>query len=185
MEPDTTNHMTLEYLLNPVYHSGVFQTKSKTNHLNDEISSTDLKFYRKRINALSRDMTRGNVNGTNQIVQEAHTAYVKAAIHYFKESDKSELLQNEYKNSDEDVERKGTQQQPIKNSNNKNKEDFDIDAANKALFETPATHPTLDTFVTSKTLKVAEPMKPPQRRQINLKTKEFRMKGLRSKKDKL
>jgi hypothetical protein len=183
METDTTNHVTLEYLSNPVYHSGIFETKLKSDQTNlHTISSADIKFYKKRITALSRDMMRGNVNGINTNVQETHTAFVKAAIQHFKEIDKNELLQKEYKDSLEDVERKGTQAH-VKNSNENNKQDFHIDAANKALFEIPATQTTLDTFVTSKTLKMQEPIKLPQRRRINLKSEEFRLKGVRTKKD--
>ena len=62
-----------------------------------------------------------------------------------------------------------------------------MDAANKTLFDTNTTiqnQNTLDNFVTTKTLKLAEPTKPPQRREINLKSPELRLKGVRRRKDK-
>ena len=191
METDSTEHMTttLEYLSNPVYHAEVFQTKSKHNEANDTISRNDLKFYRKRISALSRDIMRGNTIQINPNVKEAHDAYVKAAIQYFKNNDKSELLQKEYAVCDEEVERKGKQQQQQQHNRNTNINDAEtiMDAANKTLFDTNTTtqnQNTLDNFVTTKTLKLAEPTKPPQRREINLKSPELRLKGVRRRKDK-
>ena len=193
METDSTEHMTttLEYLSNPVYHAEVFQTKQKHNEANDTISHNDLKFYRKRISALSRDIMRGNTIQINPNVKEAHDAYVKAAIQYFKNNDKSELLQKEYAVCDEEVERKGKQQQQQQQQDNTNTNINDaeiiMDAANKTLFDTNTTiqnQNTLDNFVTTKTLKLAEPTKPPQRREINLKSPELRLKGVRRRKDK-
>ena len=196
METDSTEHMTttLEYLSNPVYHAEVFQTKSKQNEENDTISRNDLKFYRKRISALSRDIMRGNTIQINPNVKEAHDAYVKAAIQYFKNNDRSELLQKEYAVCEEEVERKGNQQQQQQQqqkqqhnrNTNTNEAEIIMDAANKSLFDTNTTHQnqnTLDNFVTTKTLKLAEPTKPPQRREINLKSPELRLKGVRRRKD--
>lgn len=194
METDSTEHMTttLEYLSNPVYHAEVFQTKQKHNEANDTVSRNDLKFYRKRISALSRDIMRGNTIQINPNVKEAHDAYVKAAIQYFKNNDRSELLQKEYAVCEEEVERKGNQQQQQQqqqDNTNTNINDAEIimDAANKSLFDTNTTtqnQNTLDNFVTTKTLKLAEPTKPPQRREINLKSPELRLKGVRRRKDK-
>jgi len=182
MESGNTDGVTLEYLLNPVYHTGVFQSKYKQDAKDDPVSNVDVKFYRKRITALSRDIMRGNV--ANKIVQEAHDEYVKAAIQYFKVKDKTEILQKEHESGEINVERKG-EDQSLDNNKDSN---FDIGLVNKAFFEAPETRQprqTLDNFVTSKTLKIAEPVKHPQRRQINLKTKELRMKGVpRNKKDK-
>jgi len=182
MESGNTDGVTLEYLLNPVYHTGVFQSKSKQDAKDDPVSNVDVKFYRKRISALSRDIMRGNV--ANTIVQEAHDEYVKAAIQYFKVNDKTEILQKEHESGQANVERKG-EDQTLDNNKDSN---FDIGMVNKAFFEAPETRQprqTLDNFVTSKTLKIAEPVKHPQRRQINLKTKELRMKGVpRNKRDK-
>lgn len=182
MESGNTDGVTLEYLLNPVYHTGVFQSKYKQEAKDDPVSNEDIKFYRKRITALSRDIMRGNV--ANKIVQEAHDEYVKAAIQYFKVKDKTEILQKEHESGQANVERKG-EDQSLDNNKDSN---FDIGLVNKAFFEAPETRQprqTLDNFVTSKTLKIAEPVKHPQRRQINLKTKELRMKGVpRNKKDK-
>lgn len=186
MESGNTDGVTLEYLLNPVYHTGVFQSKYKQDAKDDPVSNVDVKFYRKRISALSRDIMRGNV--ANTIVQEAHDEYVKAAIQYFKVNDKTEILQKEHESGQANVERKGEDQTLDNNKDNNKDSNFDIGMVNKAFFEAPETRQprqTLDNFVTSKTLKIAEPVKHPQRRQINLKTKELRMKGVpRNKRDK-
>ncbi len=165
-----TDNITLEYLLNPVYQTGINRTKNEDNENDVSLSNADVKFYRKRISALSREIMRGNV--ANNSVTEAHDEYVKAAIQYFQMSDRTEILQNEYDGAGEDT-KDGT-----------NNEHFNIGQANEILFEKLDTPPTLDNFVTSKTVNIRKDVKHPQRRNINLKTNELRLKGIQSKKDK-
>jgi|TARA_B110000259_G_scaffold175354_1_gene210509 hypothetical protein len=113
---------------------------------------------------------RGNV--PNSSVSEAHNDYVKAAIQYFQMSDRTEILQNEY----------DSVEQETKEGANTNH--FNIDFANDILFEKLETPPTLDNFVTSKTVNIRKDVKHPQRRNVNLKSDNLRIKGLQSKKDK-
>ena len=73
-----TDNITLEYLLNPVYQTGINRTKNEDNDNDISLTNTDVKFYRKRISALSREIMRGNV--VNNSVTEAQDEYVKEAI---------------------------------------------------------------------------------------------------------
>ena len=168
-----TDNITLEYLLNPVYQTGINRTKNEDNDNDISLSNADVKFYRKRISALSREIMRGNV--VNNSVTEAHDEYVKAAIQYFQMNDRTEILQNEYD---------GAGQEAQDANKDANAEHFNIGHANEILFEKLDTPPTLDNFVTSKTVNIRKDVKHPQRRNINLKTDELRLKGIQSKKDK-
>jgi len=172
MTSDNTNDITLGLLLNPLYQTEILRTKGNREETADK---SDLKFYRKRISGLSRDIMRGNI--VNKSVQDAHDDYVKAAIHYFKINDRSDILQNEY------IEQCETEETVVSNTNTTITDTFSMNDVNEFLFETkPVSHPTLDNFVISKTMKENGDTKLPQRRIINLKTNELRRKGLRNKK---
>ena len=47
---------TLEYLTNPVYYKSVKKTSDK---INNKINKEDIKFYRKRITSLTKEMLKG------------------------------------------------------------------------------------------------------------------------------
>jgi len=173
MTSGETDNITLEYLLNPVYQSNIKRTKNGGE--DDENSSKkDVKFYRKRINALSRDIMRGNI--VNEYVANAHREYVNAAIHYFQMNDRSEILQNEYGES--------SATPKVEEGSDTAGDNFSMGRANEVLFDKVNAPPTLDNFVTSKTVKMSKDIKHPQRRQINLKTQELRFKGLHAKREK-
>lgn len=175
MISDKTDNITLGFLLNPSYQNEIFQKKNRK----EPVNKSDLKFYRKRISALSRDMMNGNVANTN--VKEAYDEYLKAAIYYFKTVDKSDILQGDYV-LDHSQNRKN-------DSNDLNDlTNFSIDDINEGLFsidENKVCHPTLDNFVTREQVKNIEPANHPQTRDVNLKTNDLRYKGLRKRNNKI
>jgi hypothetical protein len=80
------NKITLEYLLNPSIHL-------KTNNSN-EILENDIKFYKKRICQITKEMSRGEV--INQNLQSIFNNYATQLIYYFKQMDYDELHKGEY-----------------------------------------------------------------------------------------
>tara|TARA_B100000767_G_scaffold273948_1_gene305549 strand:- start:932 stop:1543 length:612 start_codon:yes stop_codon:yes gene_type:complete len=172
MISDKTDNITLGFLLNPSYQNEIFQKKIRK----EPVDKTDLKFYRKRISALSRDMMSGKVENTN--VKEAYDEYLKAAIYYFKTVDKSDILQGDYVLD---------HSQNGKNDSN-DLTNFSIYDVNNGLFnidENKVCHPTLDNFVTREQVKNIEPANHPQTRDVNLKTNDLRYKGLRKRNNKI
>jgi len=86
IDEDYINKITLEYLRNPCIH-----IKSQEN---DKTLLKDVKFYKKRICQLTKDMTRGEFMNTN--LQSSFNIYVGQLIYYFKQVDYKDFYQEEY-----------------------------------------------------------------------------------------
>jgi D-mannonate dehydratase len=86
IDEDYINKITLEYLRNPCIH-----IKSQEN---DKTLLKDVKFYKKRICQLTKDMTRGEFMNTN--LQSSFNTYVGQLIYYFKQVDYKDFYQEEY-----------------------------------------------------------------------------------------
>jgi hypothetical protein len=86
--------ITLEFLTNPLYHSSINSKLEATN--SNKINKQDLKFYRKRIHALSKDLLKGD--SPNDSLKKIHDDYVRAAILYLKMIDTKDIIQDQYKN---------------------------------------------------------------------------------------
>lgn len=172
---DNTNEITLTYLSNPLYNTGT--SKKDLKNKGQELSKDEIKFYKKRVYALSKEILRGNNATVNEQVKRAHNDYVRAAIEYFKMVDTEELLQNEYKNIKQEVLSQG----PLVSSS-----EFNIDDANNVMFPSAQEKSsTLDGFVNTKKLFVKKTTNHPQRKRLNLKTNRLRTKGIKEKEKKI
>jgi hypothetical protein len=86
--------ITLEFLTNPLYHNMIHSKSGVIN--SNKINKQDLKFYRKRIYALSKDFLKGD--SPNESLKKIHDDYVNAAIIYLKMIDTKDIIQEQYKN---------------------------------------------------------------------------------------
>ena len=93
-EPNTTTSIDLMYLTN-------FNKHSRTTASDEIVDKRDVSFYRKRIFQLCKDLLRHNE--TNPNIKETFDQFCLTAIDHFKMMDRSEILQNEYKNLDTDI----------------------------------------------------------------------------------
>ena len=96
----------LEYLMNP----GMYEKWMKKNEKKIKVSDlkSDVKFYKKRIIQLTKDMMKGQ-HITNS-VNKAYNEYMKSCVAYLRFLDTKDILQEEYKGipeqldlSDDDV----------------------------------------------------------------------------------
>ncbi len=161
-----TDNVTLTFLANPIYHRDVTRVAADNLAMNKK----ERKFYRKRLLALNRELLKGTAE-VEKSLQKAHDGFVRAAIHHFKMVDKKDILQKDYPPDEEEEDVPADM-------------DFDMMEANASIMRTVEPHPTLDNFVTTKTVKMDTGPPPPKRREINLKSEELRTKGVKSKKNK-
>ncbi len=161
-----TDNVTLTFLANPIYHRDV--TRAAADNL--AMNKKERKFYRKRLLTLNRELLKGTAE-VEKSLQKAHDGFVRAAIHHFKMVDKKDILQKEYPPEEE------AENEPVDLN-------FDMMEANTSIMRTVEPQPTLDSFVTTKTVKMDVGPPPPKRKEINLKSEELRTKGVKSKKKK-
>jgi hypothetical protein len=156
------NNITLAYLTNPLYQSEL----SRKVQVRTEVDESDIKFYKKRILALTKEMFRGA--GPSVDLKKIHNEYVISIIKHLKMTDKKDILQNEYESNC--INR--TPNPPVK---------FDIADANKSFMRTAPNSNTLDNFVISNQI-VEKPKIYPGKKTIDLKEPALKTKGIRKKK---
>ena len=104
MEPFDTKHASLTYLTNPIYQQILKQQPQATVCNN----KSDIKFYRKRITALTKDMLKGEIP-ENSYIKTIYDTYVTGLIKYFKMVDTTDIIQQQYLKA-EDIEQNVTEQ---------------------------------------------------------------------------
>lgn len=131
------------------------------------------KFYKKRINNLTRQFMKFEKNKYPDFLVKAFENYIYSSIEYFKMIDHSDSLQNEYI---------GLQSLEEIFEEDKEEENIIINPYQeeiKSLFMAkPNTHTLLDTFITIKKEEKQLPMNIPQQKEINLSDPKFMVKGI-------
>ena len=82
---------SLTFFTNPAYY-GILQRKKLCN-IKD--NSAEIKFYRKRIISLFKDMLKEE-EPVNKEIKEIHTMFVNSAIRYFEVTDKKDIVQGQH-----------------------------------------------------------------------------------------
>ena len=183
---NTIDDVTLEFMVN----TAQYEKYLKKNHINfDSVFKRDLRFYRKRIISLTKDLFKsengiqnGNENQNIDVTMVgAFNMYMRACISYLKFSDQSETIQKCYvclgiPNENNDV-KKCT----CKNNGDENNMD-ELNKANALCFKQKEVKKiTLDDYVIRKNVKNTEPIVYPQQFTFNPKDPAFKYKGLKSK----
>jgi len=173
--------MTLAYMVNTTQ----YEKYLKKNHIDyDSAFKRDIRFYRKRIVSLTKDLFKEQIeNDKNQnVLAGAFNIYMRACISYLKFSDQSETIQKCYVClgvTDADVKMNETSCV----CKNKNEDDlFELHKANELCFKPKEVKKiTLDNYVIRKNVKKSEPVVYPQQFTFNPRDPAFKHKGLKSK----
>ena len=168
------NQITLDCLLN----KEMFNTHVK-NKKAQSVNKEAKKFYKKRIYNLFKEMLINKAEPEDLFpdVKYAYDNFINASINYFKTIDSNDLLQEEYKNLDE--------QEAINiNSIPELGDDKTImtsEEADKLLMRSvKITTPSLDKYVKRKSTKPKEKLILPKQKEINLMDPELKVKGLQN-----
>jgi len=157
----------LEYLTNPSYYSII--KKKKTDKTNTVDNKDDIKFYRKRIIALTKDMMKGDVPSKG--LKEIHDDYIKSIIKYFKIVDKTDIIQEQYE-----------KELSLNNDNEDVASDSDtIENANELMMKKPILNSNLNNFVISTSTQPSETRIIPVKLDIDLNSPSLKKKGLKPK----
>lgn len=185
---NTIDDVTLEFMVN----TAQYEKYLRKNHIDfDSGFKRDLRFYRKRIISLTKDLFKsengiqnGNENQNIDVTMVgAFNMYMRACISYLKFSDQSETIQKCYvclgiPNENNDVK---NQKCICKNTGDENNID-ELNQANALCFKPKEVKKiTLDNYVIRKNVKKVEPVVYPQQFKFNPKDPSFKYKGLKSK----
>lgn len=129
------------------------------------------KFYKKRINNLTRQFMKFQENDYPDFLVKAFENYIRSSIEYFKIIDHSDSLQNEYIGLHSLEEKLEEEEENIIIA--------PYQEEIKSLFmNKPTTNTLLDTFVTIKKEEKDVSMNIPQQKEINLSDPKFMVKGI-------
>lgn len=176
---------SLTFFTNPAYYN-ILQRKKLCN-IKDNVE--EVKFYRKRIVALFKDMIKESDETVNKEIKEIHTMFVNAAIRHFEMIDKKDIIQGQHIQSEHQQDGENVPLDPedpdeILNSLG-GPELFTLDEANDIMMRKTITVPNLDNYVitlqenTSNETRII-----PLKLEIDLKTNDLKTKGVPPKKNK-
>lgn len=92
-EQTIADKATLDFFSNPLYMSLLKQRQQVTN---DDSYQNEVKFYRKRIISLFKDIIKGEGDEGNRELRDIHHKFVMNAIKYFQMTDKKDFIQNQH-----------------------------------------------------------------------------------------
>ena len=152
------NKVTLEYLLNP-------DLMRQVNNIKTDKSESDQKvrFYRRRICQLTKDMSKGRF--LNENLKNIFINYATVLVYHFKSEDEKDILQEEYQNVN-------TENKDLSDSDEENIDEIDKIMMNKS------NESNLNNFIirTNNERKIL-----PIVREANLKEPELKKKGIKKK----
>jgi hypothetical protein len=194
----TVDDVTLSFMVNTAQYEKYLK---KNNLAYDSLLKRDIRFYRKRIISLTKDLFKNQVeNDKSQNIDAtmmgAFNMYMRACISYLKFSDQSETIQkcyvcsgmtNNNNNNNNNNDGDNSQNENIKIQKcicvNKNKDElFELQKANELCLKPKEVKKiTLDNYVIRKNVKKSEPIIYPQQFTFNPRDPSFKHKGLKPK----
>jgi hypothetical protein len=172
---------SLTFFTNPLYYS-ILQRK-KLCQLKD--NSAEIKFYRKRIISLFKDLLKGEDEPVNKEIKEIHTMFVNASIRYFEITDKKDIVQGQHI-ADPTADQAQADQTPedILNAIG-GKDIYSLDEANDIMMRKTITMANLDNYVITKQDTATNDVRIiPMKMEIDLKATSLKDKGVPPKKSK-
>ena len=168
MSQSLVDQITLDCLLN----KSLIGKKSRK-----QTNKEDLKFYRKRIFNLFKEMISNNPpKDLSPDVSYSYDTFIKSSIHYFKVHDNNDLLQEEYNYLDLDL----SKDENIDN-NTELPENLEIkEETNKLMMRSIKMDlPTLDKYVKRISHKKEDNVILPKSREVDIKNPELKNKGIK------
>jgi len=171
------DNATLEFFTNPSYLNIIKRKLVKTPEDND--NNEAIKFYKKRMISLFKDIFKEEV-GVDKELNEAHKRFALLAVKYFETIDKKDIIQEQHLNAaamtEEDL-LNAEIDAAIDTSNI-----FTMDDANNVMMRKTITFANLDNYVIMKEDLSANDLRIiPMKIDINLKTPDLKIKGLKPK----
>lgn len=193
MSENFVNQVTLQYFMNKDQFENMLKKKNAL-----ESNKKDKEFYYQRIMQMTEELFQEDTSAISNFypdVKYAFDNYIKTCIHYFKTVDQFDIIQEEYKDMEEDMEeikdikeiKEIDDEEELKdldkilgiNANEESKADTD----RLMMRSIKLINPTLDQFVTRTQFKpIATPVYPSQKN-INLSDPQLQLKGLNQKKN--
>ena len=187
---NSVDDATLEYMVNVAQYEKYLR---KNNIDYNTGFKRDLKFYRKRIISITKDLFKDEMKDVDITLNSAFNMYMKACITHLKFEDQSDTIQKCYVCMGIVAGEQTAQEQQQQNCTCNNNLDalnalnaFELNKANELYFKPKEVKKlTLDTYIIKKSSsQKKEPVVFPQQFKFNPKDPSFKYKGLKKQKNK-
>jgi hypothetical protein len=181
---NSVDDATLEYMVNVAQYEKYLR---KNNIDYNTGFKRDLKFYRKRIISITKDLFKNEMKDVDVTLNGAFNMYMKACITHLKFEDQSDTIQKCYVCMGiEAGEQTAQEQQCMCNNNLDALNAFELNKANELYFKPKEVKKlTLDTYIIKKSSsQKKKPVVFPQQFKFNPKDPSFKYKGLKKQKNK-
>lgn len=172
MNQEYINSVTLEYLLNPLLYNKINDKKNASSNL----LFKDIKFYRKRICQITKDMCKGEYINDN--LKTHFLNYTYALVYYLKQLDEKDIYQEEY--NDLITNTQDISCVDLENIEDTERENTESEDPNDLLINKPELINNLDNFIKKINIKNEDKILP-QRKVANINDPNLRAKGLKKK----
>lgn len=177
MENFNHNIASLTYLTNPLYQK-ILKKKSQTDtDKESDTSKSDIKFYRKRISSLTKEMLKGDIPD-NTLIKSIYETYVNGLIKYFKIMDTTDIIQKQYDNNDDNIDDNND------NENDNVASELNLKEINMSSLLKPYNVNTLDNFVVKQQNETNDTKVIPIILEVDLKEPSLKRKGIKDKEKK-
>lgn len=174
-----TDSASLTFFTNPAYHAILQRKHALTASKNN---AEEIKFYRKRIVALFKELLKTPEAVEAAEVKEMHSLFVNAAVRYFEMTDKKDIIQGQHSQGQASAAQETAAQ-------GQEETDLSMDdllegpetlaEANQLMTRKTIVVANLDNFVTSKDTSANDIVRIiPLKLELDLKTTDLKTKGL-------
>lgn len=169
---------SLTFFSNPQY----FSILERKKLCNQRDNLEEVKFYRKRIITLFKDMLKES--SEYKEIKEIHTMFVNAAIRYFEIIDKKDIIQGQHQaNADADADANADADADADLDKLFSEEITNMDEANDLMMRKTIAVSNLDNYIITKQDASTNDLRIiPLKMEINLKTQDLKIKGVPPKK---
>ena len=173
------DNATLAFFTNPMYLS----TLKRKNIMNEENNSEKIKFYKKRIISLFKDILRGNETPPTNEIKELHHMFSWACVKYFEQLDKKDIIQSQHVENEDNNKSSEDMLNEIDNENDMKINT--IDEANEIMMRKTIAVSNLENYVISNKDNSGNDVRIiPHIINIDLKTPDLKTKGVKEKRTK-
>jgi hypothetical protein len=178
MENFNHNIASLTYLTNPLYQKILKKKSQKDTDKESDTSKSDIKFYRKRISSLTKEMLKGDIPD-NTLLKSIYETYVNGLIKYFKIMDTTDIIQKQYDNDNNND--NDNDNDNIDNDNDNVESELNLKEINMSSLLKPYNVNTLDNFVVKQQNETNDTKIIPIILEVDLKEPSLKRKGIKDK----
>ena len=177
------DNASLAFFSNPVYLGKI--NKKMTNDTKNKNNKNDIKFYRKRLISLFKELLKDEYPNPTIELKKAYDEFVIKSIHYFQITDKTDIIQEQHQHQHEHEHEHQHEQEQQGDKNEPSPEDtLTLSEANETMMKKTVNVASLDNYVinlhrdmSANGLRII-----PMKMDIDLKTHDLKTKGVKAKK---